>query len=58
MSHNLTLCIGPAEVGLYQTTTEVTMRARAGGYVDAKAIYFASLGQASQRELNGAPDVD
>ena len=36
MSHNLTLCIGPAEVGLYQTTTEVT----------------------SQRELNGAPDVD
>ncbi len=43
MSHNLTLYIGPADVGLFQTTTEVTMRARAGGYVDAKAIYFASL---------------
>ncbi len=43
MSHNLTLHIGPAEVGLYQTPSEVTQRARVGGYAHAKAVYFAWL---------------
>lgn len=43
MSHNLTLSIGPAEVGLYQTPTEVTNRARVGGYVHAREVYFAWL---------------
>ncbi len=55
MSHNLTLYIGPADVGLYQTPTEVTHRARyargdiasrtseSGDFANAKAVYFAWL---------------
>jgi hypothetical protein len=55
MSHNLTLYIGPADVGLYQTPTEVTQRARyaradiasrtseSGDFANAKAVYFAWL---------------
>ena len=51
MSHNLTLRSRSKDIGLYQTSTDLTWAARATGYKNAKTLYFQHLDEWVQSQM-------